>query len=95
MTHGAPRPPPLPPASGDTIVIAASGFLGEEVDTAVIVAVANNTDGSSTLSLDRVLIFTHLGVLSPIPGDPLGRSVDLRAEVAVLTRNVVLQVRAA
>ena len=74
--------------AGDEIVVASSSFLAEEVDRRTIVAVTL-AGGVSTLELDRPLDFTHLGVVADFGGE----TVDMRAEVAVLTRNVVVQVR--
>ena len=45
----------------------------------------------STIRIDRKLNFTHLGVVEEIAGGAAGASIDMRAEVAVLTRNVVFQ----
>lgn len=45
--------------------------------------------GVTTLSLDRPLAYTHLGERFTGPN---GLVMDMRAEVAVLSRNVVVQV---
>lgn len=42
------------------------------------------------MALDRPMTYTHLGERF---AGPDGRVMDMRAEVAVLTRNVVVQVR--
>lgn len=80
-------------AVGDAIAIASSSFLAEEVDTVDITSVSvDPSTGTTTLGLSGPLLFTHLGVvMSDLAGDASGKVLDMRAEVAVLTRNVVLQ----
>ncbi|KAG1658049.1 hypothetical protein FOA52_004208 [Chlamydomonas sp. UWO 241] len=76
---------------GDLIAVASSSFDGSETDEAVVTSVTIGTS-SSTLTLDRPLNFTHLGVrVTGIPGDDRGHVLDMRAEVAVLSRNVKLE----
>lgn len=67
---------------GDTIVIAPSGFDPEEAEVARVVAVAG-----TRVSLAAPLRFTHLGRTQSIEG----RTLDMRAEVGLLTRNVVVR----
>ncbi|PNH07881.1 Fibrocystin-L [Tetrabaena socialis] len=77
--------------AGDTIAIASSSFFTDEAETATIVSVVNGSAGNgSTVVLDRRLNFTHLGVVEQLAGGRAG-SIDMRAEVAVLSRNVVFQ----
>ncbi|KXZ43941.1 hypothetical protein GPECTOR_77g37 [Gonium pectorale] len=73
---------------GDRIVVAPSGFHPDHVDEATITAVDLVTrPGCSVLYLDTPLKYDHLGVIHTQDGlAPL----DMRAEVGVLTRNVVL-----
>lgn len=89
-------PPPLPPSTlqvGDRIVIASSSFVFDEVDEATITAVTA-VPGGAVLTLDTPLSYTHLGTVVSYPADmdPLQHTLDMRAEVAVLTRSVVVQV---
>ena len=49
------------------------------------------TAGTATLALDRPLNYTHLGVRNTVAGDGRGHVVDMRAEVAVLSRSVVVE----
>ena len=77
---------------GDKIVIASSSFFAEDVDEASVTQVTVNANGSTMLSLDTPLLFTHLGVMMHVSGDPGNHTLDLRAEVGVLTRNVVFEV---
>ncbi|PNH07097.1 Fibrocystin-L [Tetrabaena socialis] len=77
--------------AGDTIAIASSSFYTDEAETATIVSVVNSDAGDAcTIVLDRRLNFTHLGVVEQLAGGRAG-SIDMRAEVAVLSRNVVFQ----
>ncbi|KAG1667228.1 hypothetical protein FOA52_009793 [Chlamydomonas sp. UWO 241] len=78
---------------GDKIAIASSSFFAFETDEAVIKSVTlNATAKTSTLGLDTALVYTHLGVLmKSFVGDDRGHVLDMRAEVAVLSRNVVLE----
>ncbi|KXZ47885.1 hypothetical protein GPECTOR_32g498 [Gonium pectorale] len=78
---------------GDVIAIASSSFYTNQSETATIVA-ANYDPGLDVtmVDLNAKLNFTHLGVIEPIAyGQANGATIDMRAEVAVLTRNVVLQ----
>ncbi|KAG2432951.1 hypothetical protein HXX76_008679 [Chlamydomonas incerta] len=78
--------------AGDEIAIASSSFFTDESETAIIVSVeVDDYYNTSTIRLDRKLNFTHLGVVEQIAGGAAGASIDMRAEVAVLTRNVVFQ----
>ncbi|KAG2448780.1 hypothetical protein HYH02_006132 [Chlamydomonas schloesseri] len=78
---------------GDEIAIASSSFFTDESETAIIVAVdVDDYYNISTIRIDRQLNYTHLGVVEPIAGGAVGgASIDMRAEVAVLSRNVVFQ----
>jgi hypothetical protein len=79
-------------APGSSIAIASSSYDAREVDTAVISAVTHLPDGTSRLQLDRQLAYTHLGVLRSYAGDPGRHVLAMQAEVAVLDRNIVIQV---
>ncbi|MFK7819528.1 MAG: LamG-like jellyroll fold domain-containing protein [Planctomycetaceae bacterium] len=80
---------------GDEIVIASTSYdyTGEEVRT--IDAIVDNGDGTSTLSFTEPLEHRHYGEIetyneSDVPGvQP--RSIDMRAEVALLSRNIRIQ----
>jgi hypothetical protein len=58
----------------------------------VLVSVQLLPDGTSKLQLDRPLQYTHLGVLRSYAGDPGRHVLAMHAEVAVLDRNIVIQV---
>jgi hypothetical protein len=81
---------------GATIAIAATGFQPAEAETAVIRQVVS---GGRTLVLDKPLKFRHIAETISLPrqGVPNGHgasdwtSVDLRAEVSLLSRNLVIQ----
>ncbi|KXZ47880.1 hypothetical protein GPECTOR_32g493 [Gonium pectorale] len=78
---------------GDVIAIASSSFYTNESETATITAAYYEAGLNVTMvDLSAKLNFTHLGVIEPVAyGQANGASIDMRAEVAVLTRNVVLQ----
>ena len=67
---------------GDRVVIAPSGMKQDDAEARTVKAV----DGA-TLVLDAPLTAVHYGQRDTIAG----RVVDLRAEVALLTRNIVLR----
>ncbi|KXZ49223.1 hypothetical protein GPECTOR_22g814 [Gonium pectorale] len=74
---------------GDRIVIASSSFFANEVSEASITAVdTSSTPGCSVLSLDTPTKYVHLGEIHSQPG--VATPLDMRAEVAVLTRNILL-----
>lgn len=58
------------PATGDTIAIASSSFYAEQVDTMTISNITYNADGTTQLWLSTPLIYTHLGVIRTVVGDP-------------------------
>ena len=68
--------------AGDRIVIAPSGEFQSEAEVAVVKAI----DGA-TVTLDRALAHRHWGTTQQIAGVTL----DERAEVALLTHNVLVQ----
>ena len=85
--------------AGDQIVIASSSYDYEHEDVRTIVTSADNGDGTSTLTLDSPLTYRHYGEIEtygesidPLTTD-LSRAydIDLRAEVALLSRNVKVQ----
>lgn len=67
---------------GDRIAISATGYDPADAEDAVV----SSVDGT-TVHLDRALKHSHWGELQTIAGHAL----DERAEVALLTRNVVIQ----
>lgn len=68
--------------AGDRIVIASSDYWRSHDDEATITSVAG-----STLHLDKPLTYRHWGELQTYAG----RTVDERAEVGLLTRNIVVR----
>ena len=75
---------------GDHIVISASSVYGYEVDEAFINATSyNSATDTTTLTLSTPLTYTHLGEVVTVPGND--HILDMRAEVAVLNRNVVFE----
>ncbi|CAG9461071.1 unnamed protein product [Pedinophyceae sp. YPF-701] len=87
---------------GDKIVVAPSSIHAHEVDEVNITAITNNADGTSTLTVSPALQYTHLGVVTDMDGNVItptprgyidyGRKLlDHRAEVGILTRNVVFE----
>jgi cell migration-inducing and hyaluronan-binding protein len=68
--------------AGDRIVLASSDFWRHHDDEATIVS-----RSGSTLQLDRPLEYRHWGEIQTFAG----REVDERAEVGLLTRNIVIR----
>lgn len=71
---------------GSRIVIATTGnYLSQgETETRIITAISSN---GRVLTLDSPLTFTHLGVTQQVGST----SVDARAEVGLLSHNVIFQ----
>eukprot|EP00892_Ulva_mutabilis_P008257 jgi/Ulvmu1/5803/UM025_0058.1 len=69
---------------GDAVVIASSAWDPSEVEKRRIVAVSSD---QMTLTLDRMLWFQHWGELVEVSG----RTIDMRAEIGCLSRNVLIQ----
>ena len=67
---------------GERIVIASSSLNPDEVDERTITDVSG-----TTVTLDKPLTYDHYGQLQTFAG----KTLDERAEVALLTRNVVIQ----
>ncbi len=70
---------------GDRIVVASTDFDADQAETATIVQVS--ADGRR-VTLDRALEVMHFGALQAYDG---GRILDTRAEVGLLSRNIVIQ----
>ncbi len=68
--------------AGDTIVIASSDFDYEQAETFKIASISGNT-----VTLDKAVQYMHYGELQSYNG----RTVDQRAEVGLLTRNIVIK----
>eukprot|EP00878_Enallax_costatus_P024164 GHUV01025763.1.p1 GENE.GHUV01025763.1~~GHUV01025763.1.p1 ORF type:complete len:516 (+),score=80.92 GHUV01025763.1:1100-2647(+) len=77
--------------AGNTIAIASSSFDAREVDTATITSITQQANKTSLIQLSSPLQYTHLGVLRTYAGDPRQNVLDMRAEVIVLERNIVIQ----
>lgn len=85
--------------AGDEIVIASSSYDYREEDVRIIDTVTKNDDGTSTLTFAQPLDYRHYGELE-VYGDnfepdttPASQTyeIDLRAEVALLSRNIKIQ----
>lgn len=68
--------------AGDRIVLASTDFDANHAETVALTAVAG-----ATLSLDRALTWRHWGTVQEVEG----HTVDERAEVGLLTRNIVVR----
>ena len=86
---------------GDQIVIASSSYDYMEEDVRTITAIVDNGTGTSTLTLDEALDYRHYGEIE-VYGETENaedgttasvetRDLDMRAEVALLSRNVKFQ----
>ena len=70
---------------GDKIVIAATGKDGNETEENEIASVS---DTGTVLTLVHKLAYKHLGVTEVFEG---GHSIDMRAEVGLLSHNVIVE----
>ena len=70
----------------DKIVIAPSSFKQEEAEEAIIKSIEKQST-KTIITLESPLNFTHLGVVADFDGE----TIDMRAEVAILSRNVVIR----
>ena len=70
---------------GDKIVIAATGKDGNETEENEVVSVS---DDRLTVTLVNQLQYEHLGVTEIFEG---GHSIDMRAEVGLLSHNVIVE----
>lgn len=77
---------------GNMIAVASSSFDARHADVAAVASVSLLPDGTSRLGLSAPLAYTHLGVRRRYEGDPRGHVLDMRAEVMVLDRRIVIQV---
>jgi hypothetical protein len=73
---------PVDWVSGDRLVIAPSGFDAFEAEAVTITSVSGNR-----VSFSPALRYRHHGRVEPVAG----RSIDMRAEVGLLTRNIVVE----
>ncbi|XP_065804470.1 fibrocystin-L [Labrus bergylta] len=72
---------------GDEIVIASTGHRHSQRENEKKTIAAVSADGK-TLTLEEALEYAHLGVTTTLPG---GKTFDARAEVGLLSRNVVVR----
>jgi plastocyanin len=70
--------------AGETLVIASTALDPSQAEVRVIAAISQDR---RTLTLDKPLLFTHFGQLQTFAG----KTLDARAEVALLSRNIVIQ----
>eukprot|EP00899_Mesostigma_viride_P025002 jgi/Mesvir1/5687/Mv15702-RA.1 len=82
-------------AVGDEVVLAATGWDPREAEVGVVAAVAKGVavtaevpGARSKVTLTSPLSYRHAGATIDVGG---GRTLDLRGEVGLLTRNVVIQ----
>ncbi|MEM6487702.1 MAG: Ig-like domain-containing protein [Pseudomonadota bacterium] len=73
---------------GDVIAVASTDFDLNQAETFTVTAVA---DGGRTVTLDRPVEFMHYGAVEQYANDEKTWSLDMRAEVALLSRDVTIQ----
>lgn len=84
---------------GDQIVIASSSYDYTEEDVRTITAIVDNGDGTSSLTLNETLDYRHYGEIETYGQTAAAGTtaasqtydLDLRAEVALLSRNIKIQ----
>ncbi len=80
---------------GDEIVIASSSFDYKEEEVRTITKVIDNGNGTTTLQFEDALEFRHYGEVEKyrqgtgVDGEVL--EIDMRAEVALLSRNITIK----
>jgi hypothetical protein len=72
---------------GETIAIASTSFSGRDAEKRVIKAIDNTNSAKPVITLDRPLENKHFAMTQTYGSD----SIDMRAEVALLSRNVVFR----
>ncbi|MET1412067.1 G8 domain-containing protein [Roseibium sp. HPY-6] len=82
--------------AGDRIALASTSQDAHEAEEAVIKKVTVNANGTTTLTLEAPLTFTHFGEKQTYDNGKSGSeyrawTVDTRAEVGLLSRNVKIQ----
>lgn len=75
---------------GDEIVIASSSYDYSDEEVRTITAV-NNTGTTTVLTLDAALDHRHYGEIETYGNDRRTWDIDLRAEVALLSRSITIQ----
>lgn len=75
---------------GDQIVIASSSYDYTEEEVRTITSIVNNGD-TSTLSFVEPLEFRHYGEIETYGSGADTRTIDMRSEVALLSRNIKVQ----
>ncbi|MEM9044724.1 MAG: G8 domain-containing protein [Pseudomonadota bacterium] len=73
---------------GDVIAIAPSGRDWQEDEVRIITAVSN---GGRTVTIDEPLEFNHYGEIETYTNGVDSWDIDMRAEVALLSRNITIQ----
>lgn len=76
---------------GDQIVIASSSEDYDDEEVRIITAIADQGNGTSLITLDQTLSKRHYGEIETYGNGTRTWDIDLRAEVAILNRNVRIQ----
>jgi len=81
---------------GDQIVVTSTDYDYRQFSRATITGIADQGDGTSVLSLDQPLPYRHFGEVETYQapnsdGTFTEMPLDMRAEVALLNRNIVIQ----
>lgn len=76
---------------GDQIVIASSSYDYTEQEVRIIDSITDNGDGTSTITLNAALAHRHYGAIETYDAGGSEKSIDMRAEVALLSRNVKIE----
>lgn len=73
--------------AGEEIVIAPTGYDNTEAEVRKIVSVDNSSPTKPIITLDKALVFKHYAGVETYGSD----SLEMRAEVGLLTRNVIFR----
>ena len=73
---------------GDKIVVASSSYDYREEEVRTIIGINDNGNNTTTLTLDADLEYRHYGEIETYGEPGSEKQIDMRAEVALLSRNV-------
>ncbi|MEM9187317.1 MAG: LamG-like jellyroll fold domain-containing protein, partial [Planctomycetota bacterium] len=78
-------------AVGDQVVVASSSYSYQDEEVRTITSVVDLGNGTTELGLDQPLAERHFGGVETYSNSQRSWDIDLRAEVALLNRSIVVQ----
>ena len=77
--------------AGEEIVIASSSHIAEEAERRTIKSIDKSNPNIPIIILDSPLIYGHYGEIESYSANGITDTIDMRAEVILLTRNIIIQ----